>query len=296
MRFTSDRQRKAAFANMMNGPISGMNRVNFSSRSKEDQTYKLLEEVTYDGYWTCPECGNRMEPDAGRCRCGFKSPLVALGLADDTESVDKADVAKSSVSKSSLKSEVRDILDKAKFKANPYAQAYIDNLDAADQMGGDDGVRSQVLYIASNLRAKGDEQKAAKAKLIAIANDEDSDFSASRNTENAEEKSKDRVLGNEESDFFGELISSYTKEDAVEDGQQSIIGSIGKDKVYITSTIIDEFDNEDRQKVLVDRVKAALDISDPEDTDYMKLRVLEKDKLWVIKAADGITIIHPSDY
>lgn len=85
MRFTCDAQRKAMFANMMNGTISGSNTVKFSSGSKKDEGYKLLEEAVNEGYWTCPRCGNRMEPDVGTCgECKYKAKeLIDLGLASE---------------------------------------------------------------------------------------------------------------------------------------------------------------------------------------------------------------------
>jgi len=103
MAFTSDRQRKAAFANMMSGPISGMNRVKFSSGPKKDQSYKLLEEAVNEGYWTCPKCGNKMEPDVGTCSCGFKArELIDLGFASEFSCGAKHN----DFSKSSLENEI----------------------------------------------------------------------------------------------------------------------------------------------------------------------------------------------
>jgi len=45
MAFTSDRQRKAAFANMMNGSISGSNRVKFSTASDDPSNLKYTKEL-----------------------------------------------------------------------------------------------------------------------------------------------------------------------------------------------------------------------------------------------------------
>ena len=41
----------------------------------------VLEEAAIDGVITCPECGNRIEPDCDRCGdCGWVNPLVEMGL------------------------------------------------------------------------------------------------------------------------------------------------------------------------------------------------------------------------
>jgi len=39
----------------------------------------LLEEVVMQGFITCPHCGNRIEPDADACHCGWNNPLVGEG-------------------------------------------------------------------------------------------------------------------------------------------------------------------------------------------------------------------------
>jgi len=40
---------------------------------------KLLAEAATDGTITCPKCGNSLEPDANKCSCGWKNPLVESG-------------------------------------------------------------------------------------------------------------------------------------------------------------------------------------------------------------------------
>lgn len=65
-------------------------------------------------------------------------------------------------------SNVRNIINKAGFKIGPYAAPYINALGDAEAMEGERGVRSQVAYILSNLRASGPEQKEAKKQLMKI--------------------------------------------------------------------------------------------------------------------------------
>ena len=39
----------------------------------------LLEQAVHQGFITCPDCDNRIEPDAESCYCGWLNPLVKDG-------------------------------------------------------------------------------------------------------------------------------------------------------------------------------------------------------------------------
>jgi len=42
-----------------------------------------LEEImrqALDGVIYCPKCGNGIEPDCEKCRCGWVNPIVAMGM------------------------------------------------------------------------------------------------------------------------------------------------------------------------------------------------------------------------
>ena len=52
---------------------------------------------------------------------------------------------------------------------NPYADTYIHALRMAEDGYGEKGVKTQILYILNNLRAKTPEQKAAKKQLQQLA-------------------------------------------------------------------------------------------------------------------------------
>jgi len=41
---------------------------------------EVLMEAAFEGVITCPECGNRIEPDCDICCCGWKNPMLGLGL------------------------------------------------------------------------------------------------------------------------------------------------------------------------------------------------------------------------
>jgi len=40
----------------------------------------LAKQAEEKGYIECPGCGNQLEPDTEYCTCGWKNPLVSLGL------------------------------------------------------------------------------------------------------------------------------------------------------------------------------------------------------------------------
>jgi len=40
----------------------------------------ILKEAAEDGVITCRRCGNSIEPDCERCHCGWKNPLIELGM------------------------------------------------------------------------------------------------------------------------------------------------------------------------------------------------------------------------
>jgi len=41
---------------------------------------RILEQAANEGLITCRKCGNDIEPDADQCFCGWKNPLVELGM------------------------------------------------------------------------------------------------------------------------------------------------------------------------------------------------------------------------
>jgi hypothetical protein len=93
------------------------------------------------------------------------------------------------------------------------------------------------------------------------------------------------------------VIYSYTKEQAIEDGVLELVGSIGNQSVVFTSNLFkDGYENEQKRKELVNRGLTMLRQPDPEDTPYMKLRVIEKDKIWIILNGEGFTFMKPEDY
>jgi type I site-specific restriction endonuclease len=98
--------------------------------------------------------------------------------------------------------------------------------------------------------------------------------------------------------FFGPVISKYTARDAVEDGIFVEVGSVGKNPVYFTTNLFESGDYQyhDKRVGLVKRGLDMLNEYDPEDSDYMRLRVIEKDEIWVVYNGEGITFMKPEDY
>ncbi len=99
------------------------------------------------------------------------------------------------------------------------------------------------------------------------------------------------------------IISEYTMDQAIEDGILIEVGEVQRNdgtkiRVVFTRTLFEEGGYEDKTKrvALVARGMELLKKSDPEDTDYMRLRVIEKGKIWVIQDGNGITFMKPEDY
>jgi hypothetical protein len=93
------------------------------------------------------------------------------------------------------------------------------------------------------------------------------------------------------------IISKYTAEDAERDGVFVYVGDAAGEKVYFTSTLFsDGYEDFQKRVDMVNRGLGLLSQRDLEDTPYMQLRVIEKDKIWVVRTGEGITYMRPSDY
>ena len=106
------------------------------------------------------------------------------------------------------------------------------------------------------------------------------------------------MVGMENDEFFGPVISKYTAKDAVEDGIFVEVGSIGKEPVYFTSNLFESggYEDQDKRISLLNKGLDLLRKEDPEDSDYMRLRVIEKDEIWVVYNGEGVTFMKPEDY
>ena len=85
-----------------------------------------------------------------------------------------------------------------------------------------------------------------------------------------------------------DVISRYTQEQAIEDGILVKVGTCGKLRVVFTSNLFyDGYEEKEKRTELVKKGLEMLKQRDKEDTDYMKLRVIKKDKIWVILDGNG---------
>lgn len=98
--------------------------------------------------------------------------------------------------------------------------------------------------------------------------------------------------------IFGEVISTYTQDEAIEDGVLVHVGEIGKQRVVFTRVLFDQgYEDEAKRKALIEKGLELLCQQDPEDSPDMRLRVIEEGKIWVIwNVGEGFTFLRPEDY
>ena len=98
--------------------------------------------------------------------------------------------------------------------------------------------------------------------------------------------------------IFGKVISTYTQNEAIEDGVLVHVGEIGKQRVVFSRNLFDQgYEDEVKRKTLIEKGLELLCRQDPEDSPDMRLRVIEKGKIWVIwNIGEGFTFLRPEDY
>jgi len=77
----------------------------------------------------------------------------------------------SKLNKFSLKDDVKKMVAIGEFQLDPEARVLVDALDDAEMVGGDDGVKEQILHITSALVPVSDEQEDIVNRLTSIAYD-----------------------------------------------------------------------------------------------------------------------------
>ena len=111
----------------------------------------------------------------------------------------------------------------------------------------------------------------------------------------------------EESLFNKEdVIYQYTQEQAIEDGILVVVGNCANQRIIFTANLFNDYSFEDKEgkdRVNLDKLKRTIEKGlsmlkepDKEDTSYMRLRVIEKKRIWVIWNAEGFTYMKPEDY
>ncbi len=92
-------------------------------------------------------------------------------------------------------------------------------------------------------------------------------------------------------------IFTYTAEDAVRDGVFMKLGGFAFNEIYMTSNLYnDGYEDDGKLDDLLENGIEALVRKEYDDSDTLKLRVLEKDKIWVAQTGEGITFMKPEDY
>lgn len=101
-----------------------------------------------------------------------------------------------------------------------------------------------------------------------------------------------------------DVIFAYSQDEALEDGVLVLVGyaalGLGKktERVIFTRTLFEEgYAEEEKRRRLLIRGFSLLLEPNPEDSPSMKLRVIEKGKIWIIwNEGEGFTLLTPSDY
>ena len=99
--------------------------------------------------------------------------------------------------------------------------------------------------------------------------------------------------------IFDNVISTYTQQEAIEDGILIPVGLLASGKpIIFTTHLFDSGGYEDLSRLLqlIEIGMSLLKKPDPQDTPTMKLRVIEEGRIWVIWNAEGITFMRPEDY
>jgi hypothetical protein len=98
-------------------------------------------------------------------------------------------------------------------------------------------------------------------------------------------------MTDQEDDTLDPKKSKYTARDAVKDGLLMEIESVRDVPVYITRNLYDSrgYQEKDKRDALVKRGLDLLSQEDPEDTGQARLRVVEKDLVWVLYDTEAIT-------
>ena len=97
-------------------------------------------------------------------------------------------------------------------------------------------------------------------------------------------------------EIYGEPISVYTTQQAIDDGHLIKTGELmpGHVKVLFTQNLFTEV--KEIYKQIINRGLEMLREPDKEDTNYMKLRIIQQNKIWVIANQEGVTFMKPEDY
>jgi len=97
-------------------------------------------------------------------------------------------------------------------------------------------------------------------------------------------------------EIYGEPIAVYTKEQAIEDGILVKVGELANLKLPVIFTTNLFNDVKDNYRDIITRGLELLNQKNEEDDGNYKLRIIEKNKIWVIANSEGVTFMKPEDY
>ncbi|MCX6803776.1 MAG: hypothetical protein NTY48_04375 [Candidatus Diapherotrites archaeon] len=97
-------------------------------------------------------------------------------------------------------------------------------------------------------------------------------------------------------EMYGEPISVYTLEQALEDGILVKVGELSNLKIPVvfTANLFNEV--KDHYNDIVKKGLDLLNQKDSEDSEYSRMRIVEADSIWVIANSEGVTFMKPEDY
>lgn len=97
-------------------------------------------------------------------------------------------------------------------------------------------------------------------------------------------------------EVYGEPISVYTLQNALDDGILVKVGELSNLKIPVVFTSNLFNDVKDHYREIITRGLEMLNKTDEQDSEYSRMRILEKDSIWVIANSEGVTFMKPEDY
>jgi nucleoside 2-deoxyribosyltransferase len=97
-------------------------------------------------------------------------------------------------------------------------------------------------------------------------------------------------------EVYGEPISVYTIQNALDDGMLVKVGYLSNLKIPVVFTSNLFNDVKDHYNEIVKKGLEMLSQKDEEDSEYSKMRIVEESRIWVIANSEGVTFMKPEDY
>ena len=97
-------------------------------------------------------------------------------------------------------------------------------------------------------------------------------------------------------EVYGEPISVYTLEQALEDGILVKVGELSNLKIPLIFTSNLFNDVKDHYNDIIKKGLEMLNQKNEEDSEYSRMRIIEKGQIWVIANTEGVTFMKPEDY